>query len=193
MRPARLSLALLLAAVAGGALGCAAAAELFREPEDAVVPFTRPDPLYEELVPHYAELCAVSQYRPLKGRVGGIPGHAVMYLKGVCKDESAPYPRLRRCRRAAVDIADPEHGAGVSVNRYFQNVNWVATPGKYFFYSGDVRTYEPLDQALVVCKGGSKGGKTNEARSFVEFVSSEPGRTIMRRYGFLLPGEVVAH
>ncbi|MGI9591742.1 MAG: hypothetical protein ACR2P8_10275 [Myxococcota bacterium] len=147
MRRARSTLTLLLAALAGGALGCAAVAELFREPEDAVVPFTRPDPLYEELVPHYAELCAVSQYRPLQGRLGGSPGHAVMYLKGACKDESAPYPRLRRCRRASVDIADPEHGAGVSVNRYFQNVNWVATPGKYFFYSGDVRTYEPLDRA----------------------------------------------
>jgi molybdate transport system substrate-binding protein len=52
--------------------------------------------------------------------------------------------------------------------------------------------HEPLDQALVVCKGGSKGAKTNEARAFVGFVGSEPGRAIMRRYGFLLPGEDVA-
>jgi molybdate transport system substrate-binding protein len=49
--------------------------------------------------------------------------------------------------------------------------------------------HAPLDQAMVVCKGGSSGGKPNEARSFVAFVSSEPGRAIMRRYGFLLPGE----
>ncbi len=28
--------------------------------------------------------------------------------------------------------------------------------------------HEPLDQALVVCKGGPKGAKTNEARTFVQ-------------------------
>jgi ABC-type molybdate transport system substrate-binding protein len=44
---------------------------------------------------------------------------------------------------------------------------------------------------MVVCKGGAGGGKPNEARSFVEFVASEPGHAIMRRYGFLLPGEAV--
>ncbi|UCE85272.1 MAG: hypothetical protein JSU66_13105 [Deltaproteobacteria bacterium] len=107
----------------------------------------RPDPLYEVLVSHYAELCAVSQYRPRNQRVGGIPGHAVMYLKGACRDASAPYPRLRPCRRASSDRADPEHGAGISVNRWFKNVNWVATPGKSLFLEGEVGTYELLDEA----------------------------------------------
>lgn len=53
----------------------------------------------------------------------------------------------------------------------------------------DSELHAPLDQAMVVCKGGSGGGKPNEARAFVEFVSSEPGRAIMRKFGFLLPGE----
>lgn len=53
----------------------------------------------------------------------------------------------------------------------------------------DPELHEPLDQAMVVCKGGTKGAKANEARSFVEFVSSPAGRAIMRKYGFLLPGE----
>jgi molybdate transport system substrate-binding protein len=53
----------------------------------------------------------------------------------------------------------------------------------------DPELHAPLDQAMVLCKGGSGGGKRNEARSFVEFVSSEAGRAIMRKYGFLLPGE----
>lgn len=65
----------------------------------------------------------------------------------------------------------------------------VTSPGNYVPI--DPRLHEPLDQALVVCKGGSKGAKPNEARSFVEFVGSEAGRSIMRQYGFLLPGEVV--
>jgi hypothetical protein len=137
-------LALLLASTS---LGCAAIAELFRDPQDTVAPMTRPDRLYEALVDHYVELCAVSQYRPLEGDLGGIPGHAVMYLKGACRDESAPYPRLRPCRYATFERDDPEHGAGVSVNRWFKNVNWVATPGKFLFFDGEVADYALLDRA----------------------------------------------
>lgn len=55
----------------------------------------------------------------------------------------------------------------------------------------DAELHAPLDQAMVVCSGGAGGGKPNEARAFVEFVASEPGHAIMRRYGFLLPGEAV--
>jgi molybdate transport system substrate-binding protein len=65
----------------------------------------------------------------------------------------------------------------------------VASPGNYVPI--DPSLHEPLDQALVVCKGGSKGLKANEARSFVTFVSSERGRAIMRKFGFLLPGETL--
>jgi hypothetical protein len=127
--------------------GCAALSQLFRDPQDTVVLTLRPDPLYEELVPHYVELCAVSQYRPLDKPLGGIPGHAVMYLKGACRDETAGYPRLRPCVRNETDRSSFEHGAGVSVNKWFKNVNWVATPGKSLFYDGDLATYEALDEA----------------------------------------------
>jgi hypothetical protein len=138
--------ALLVASTLSASLGCAAIGELFRDPEDTVAPLTRPDSIYEALSDHYIELCAVSQYRPVEGELGGIPGHAVMYLKGACRDESAPYPRLRPCRYATFDRKDPEHGAGISVNRWFKNVNWVATPGKFLFFNGDVPEYELLDQ-----------------------------------------------
>jgi len=53
----------------------------------------------------------------------------------------------------------------------------------------DPELHAPLEQAMVICRGGSAGGKPNEARAFVEFASSEAGRTIMRTYGFLLPGD----
>ena len=46
--------------------------------------------------------------------------------------------------------------------------------------------HQPIDQALLVC------GKRPEAARFTQFVNSASGRAIMRRYGFLLPGEVVA-
>jgi hypothetical protein len=127
--------------------GCAAIGELFRDPSDYVLIGLRPDPLYEELVPRYIELCAVSQFRPHAKTLGGIPGHAVMYLKGACRDETAGYPRLRPCTRDEFDRRSFEHGAGVSVNRWFKNVNWVATPGKDLFYDGLLGPYDLLDQA----------------------------------------------
>ena len=124
----------------------------------------RPDPAYEKLFPYYVELCATSQFRPkLKGE-GGVAGHAVMYIKGACKDEQAPYPQLRRCHAVATELDDPEHGAGVSVGRWFRNVNWVAVPGYKLFYQGNLETGERLTQAHfdatmhdAIAKGVYKG------------------------------------
>ena len=70
---------------------------------DRIIIERRPDPIYDQLFPYYVELCATSQFRSkLKGE-GGVAGHAVMYIKGACKDEQAPFPQLRRCRAAAVE------------------------------------------------------------------------------------------
>ena len=106
---------------------------------DRIIVERRPDPVYDQLFPYYVELCATSQFRSkLKGE-GGVAGHAVMYIKGACKDEQAPFPQLRRCRVAATRLDDAEHGAGVSVNRWFRNVNWVAIPGYELFYQGNLK------------------------------------------------------
>lgn len=48
--------------------------------------------------------------------------------------------------------------------------------------------HKPLDQALAVIKGTKH---EQEARQFALFINSPPGRTIMRKYGFTLPGEKV--
>jgi hypothetical protein len=93
-----------------------------------------PDARYEALFPYYVELCAVTQYRSEELGTGGSPGHAVMYLKGACRDSAAPYPKLRRCAEGVRDPADPEHGAGISVNRWFRSANWVAFGGRALFY-----------------------------------------------------------
>jgi hypothetical protein len=114
---------------------------------DRIIIERRPTPFYDELFPYYVELCATSQFRSkLKGE-GGIAGHAVMYIKGACKDERAPFPQLRRCRVAATELNDSEHGAGVSVGRWFRNVNWVAVPGYNLFYQGNLKMGERLTQA----------------------------------------------
>ena len=103
-----------------------------------------PDARYEALFPYYVELCAVSQFRSVEFGSGGSPGHAAMYLKGACRDTEAPYPKLRRCIGNATDPEDPEHGAGVSVNRWFRSVNWVAFSGRGLFFDGNLEPGEAV-------------------------------------------------
>jgi len=111
--------------------------------------YHEPDARYEALFPYYVELCATSQYRSAKLGSGCSPGHAVMYLKGACRDRVAPFPKLRRCVGNVTDPADPEHGAGISVNRWFRNVNWVAFDGRGQFFDGAVRRGEAVTHARL--------------------------------------------
>ena len=50
--------------------------------------------------------------------------------------------------------------------------------------------HDPIDQAMVVCTRGKAGA--DAGRKFVAFVHSPEGHGLMRRYGFLLPGESMA-
>jgi len=54
---------------------------------------------------------------------------------------------------------------------------WVLLPEKL---------HKPLNQALAVIKTTRHAV---EARRFADFINSPPGRTVMRKYGFILPGE----
>lgn len=63
----------------------------------------------------------------------------------------------------------------------------IVSEGSYFVI--DEGAHKPLDQAMVVCADGKK---RERAASFEAFVNSEKGREIMKRYGFLLPGEKTA-
>lgn len=57
----------------------------------------------------------------------------------------------------------------------------------------DENLHKPLDQALIVCRGGKRSGPPRpEATAFAEYVSSKAGRAIMKKYGFLLPGEAMS-
>jgi hypothetical protein len=110
---------------------------LFQLKPDDIIIERRPEREYEKLFPYYIKLCAASQFRTkLTGEVGGPAGHAILYIKGACRDEDAAFPQLRRCRGLATSLKDPEHGAGVSVNQLFENVNWVATPGYELVFPG---------------------------------------------------------
>lgn len=56
--------------------------------------------------------------------------------------------------------------------------------GRWTLIPGDL--HQPLNQALAVISGTQHEA---QARQFAAFVNSEEGRVVMRRYGFVLPGE----
>jgi molybdate transport system substrate-binding protein len=69
----------------------------------------------------------------------------------------------------------------------------LATVSKGAFTPIDAAGYDPIDQAMVVCKGErGRGAHLDKARAFTAFVASDEARSIMRRYGFLMPGEAPA-
>jgi len=175
-----------LAALLGGCVqdGLMDMARFQLKPDDIIIE-RRPDTEYEKLFPYYVELCAASQFQSkLTGEGGGPAGHAILYIKGACKDEDAPFPQLRRCRSVATSLKGPEHGAGVSVNQMFKNINWVATPGYELVFSGGLAPGERLTLARfqaveqqAIAKGIYKGvafnpfpGATSEPhlREFLE-------------------------
>jgi len=136
---ALLALLLLVAGCGdGGVLG-----RFGLKPDDIIVE-RRPDPRYELLFPHYVELCAISQWHRKDGRRGNPFGHALMYIKGACKDEAAPFPQLRRCRSTATSTDDPEHGAAVSVGQWLRNVNFIVVPGYNLVFNGNLQPDERL-------------------------------------------------
>jgi hypothetical protein len=63
-----------------------------------------------------------------------------------------------------MSLKDPEHGAGVSVNQLFRNVNWVATPGYELVFQGGLAPGERLTriqfdavEQKAIAKGIYKG------------------------------------
>ena len=101
---------------------------------------------YDQVVPLYAEECSFTQYSRKGEAPGGTGGHEALYLKGVCYDGSQGYPRIKLCDELAsanslsdipkAKLQDPDWGVGVSVDKDFTNVNWVAIPTKSMFLHG---------------------------------------------------------
>jgi hypothetical protein len=133
---------LFAAALAALLSGCAAA-------DFSRAPPRTDEATYAEMFPYYAELCAVSQIRKKPGFgpdiVGGVGGHAVLYLNGACRDMGAGYPTLRLCDEATARAGG---GAGVSANAHFSNANWIATDGRDFLYHGDLRPGDRLTREV---------------------------------------------
>ncbi len=97
------------------------------------------------LHPYYLEFCALSEIEKKPGYGfevrGGVGGHSTIYLNGVCRDDGL-YPVISVCAH------DPAaNGVGLSINSHFANANWVAIPGRDFFYHGDLTPGQKLTRA----------------------------------------------
>jgi hypothetical protein len=104
--------------------------------------------VYASLFPYYAELCAVSELKKKHGFgaeiSSGVGGHAVFYLNGVCREDGSHYPVIRLCTDSTPAA---ERGVGISVNAHYKNANWIATPGRDFFFHGGLAPGEPVTRA----------------------------------------------
>ena len=99
---------------------------------------------YDQLFPLYAQPCALTQIKKTGKSAGGSPGHAVLYIKGMCRDKNAPYPRVEPCQKG-IDLTDPNSGVLISVNKNFQNINWIAFEGKTLSFHGGIPPYAPIN------------------------------------------------
>jgi molybdate transport system substrate-binding protein len=120
----------------------------------------------------------------------------------IANPEHAPYGRAAKqaMQRAGIwEAVAPRVVYGENVQQtlqYAQSGNAEAaivalslatvTPGDFVVV--DAALHDPIDQALVVCGAGPD----RRGRAFVSYVNSDAGRKVMRRFGFLLPGEASA-
>lgn len=122
----------------------------------------------------------------------------------IANPEHAPYGMAARqaLQRAGIwDKVQPKVVYGENVQQTLQfaqsgnaDVSIVAlslatvTPGNATAIPTNL--HDPIDQALVACKNGQAG--SDAGRKFIAFVQSADGHAIMRKFGFLLPGEPMA-
>lgn len=102
-------------------------------------------PAYEDIIPYYAELCALSELRKKPGfgvpLRSGMGGHLLLYLNGVRVDRSSGYPVLEVM---TPDREAGRQGAAVSVNSHYRNANWVAVEDRDFIFRGALAPGEAL-------------------------------------------------
>ncbi len=94
---------------------------------------------YDKLYPLYAQACALTKMTPS----GTIFGHAVLYLKGMCRDETADSPRVKICD-SEIDLKDPNSGTMITNLRKIKNAAWVAVQGADFAFDGGIDSQTPL-------------------------------------------------
>lgn len=96
---------------------------------------------YEDHFPVYFEYCTGTQWKLQNGDIGGTPGHGLTYIHGLCKNYRSSYPQVIPCDKAPSEQRTkfPHKGVGVSLDKNFTNVMWIAVPGRNLTFFGDLR------------------------------------------------------
>lgn len=94
---------------------------------------------YEDHFPTYFEYCTGTQWKLQSGEEGGSPGHGFTYIHGLCKDYRSSYPQVIPCSEVDQELQAqyPHDGVGISLDKNFSNVMWVAVPGRDLTFFGD--------------------------------------------------------
>lgn len=94
---------------------------------------------YEDHFPTYFEYCTGTQWKLQSGEKGGSPGHGFTYIHGLCKDYRSSYPQVVPCSEVSPELKEkyPHEGVGISLDKNFSNVMWVAVPGRNLTFFGD--------------------------------------------------------
>ncbi len=123
---------------------------------------------YEDHFPASFEYCTGTQWKLQNGEVGGSPGHGFTYIHGLCKDYRSEYPQVIPCSEVSAELKAkyPHEGVGISLDKNFSNVMWVAVPGREFMLNGNVerRAISEADAALHI-------KRVNELKIFNEVIS----------------------
>ena len=95
---------------------------------------------YEDHFPSYFEYCSGTQWKLKTGEAGGTPGHGFTYIHGLCKDYRSAYPQVIPCSEVSEEMRakHPHDGVGISLDKNFSNVMWVAVPGRDMTLNGEV-------------------------------------------------------
>ena len=127
-------------------------------------------PAYDDIVPYYAELCALSELRKKPGfgvpLRSGMGGHLLLYLNGVRVNRSSGYPVLEVSPPGAAAGRD---GAAVSVNSHYRNANWVAVEDREFIFRGALMPNEALTREAY-----ARTQKIAQARGLLDGIEFHP-------------------
>src|ERR1039458_6593312 len=72
---------------------------------------------YDTVYPYYVETTSMTEINRIGAQHGGFAGHAFAYIKGICRDLSAGYPRVKVCEDRKDRAYTPEEEAnGIGFN-----------------------------------------------------------------------------
>lgn len=151
----------------------------------------RVDSGYDARNPYYVKYCSVTQLAPkdAHGKKGGVPGHGLFYLKGVCRAPEVGPSGLKLCG-ADADLNNPNTGVGISVDRGLKNASFLVVPTLGLFLGIDFSTGRLFDEKTKtsIVKNVVKSGlfKGIEFRTTIvpETVKPEDRERFIARYIF---------